>query len=275
MTKSILLIGNTKPKSSERFLQEAQKVGVIFNMVSSQKLSLTDGEIKVKEGEDLALDILDYDTYFFWSPYSPRIQETQKIAQFLYGKGKRIVEKTFVEHLLSDDKVVPESVEGLYKVPQTEIKEVDEVSSFPVVVKTLNSRMGRGVYKVDSQEQLHELNLKGQVMVQEYYEIEYDTRVLVVGGEIVGGFDRYKKEGERFLTTRPGGLRQKAELSEKQKQTALEATRLKGLELAGVDMFVCEGEIYVIEVNAFPQFRVFERVTGVNIAKRIIEYLLS
>jgi ribosomal protein S6--L-glutamate ligase len=114
-----------------------------------------------------------------------------------------------------------------------------------------------------------------QFILQEYYPIEFDTRVLVVGGECVGGFDRYKPEGEDFLTTRKGGKREAAQLSENQIQAALEATRLQGLEIAGVDMFSFEDKIYILEVNSSPQFNVFEKKTGINVAQKILRYITT
>ena len=95
---------------------------------------------------------------------------------------------------------------------------------------------------------------------------------MVVGGECLGGFNRHKN-GDSFLTTAKGGERESVLLSEEQKVAALEVASLKNLEIAGVDMFYDQGQLYVIEANASPQFMAFEQVTGINVAHKILSYL--
>jgi glutathione synthase/RimK-type ligase-like ATP-grasp enzyme len=75
------------------------------------------------------------------------------------------------------------------------------------------------------------------------------------------------------LTTAKGGRRERAVLTEAQIAAALEATHLQELSIAGVDMFMSHGALYLIEVNESPQFRIFEKVVRVNAAQKIIEYI--
>ena len=268
--KSILLVGNTKAKSAIRLKQEAEKMGIVFDFISSQKLSFDGISVFVKEDSNLSQDIMGYDTYIFRALNSTHLKETRKIAMFLDSSGKRVVEHVFALFGLPEDKDVPESKKGLYQVPKT----IDEAIEFPVVAKTFNSSMGRGVRKINSSEQLAEFaSNSDRFFLQEFFDIEYDTRVLVIGGKVLGGFNRFKKDGEEILTTAIGGFREKANLSDKQIESAIEVVDLKGLEIAGVDMFSVNGVIYILEVNSSPQFRVLEKYTGVNIAREILEYL--
>jgi ribosomal protein S6--L-glutamate ligase len=150
---------------------------------------------------------------------------------------------------------------------------------FPLVVKKLGigSSMGKMVALVQTVEELEDfcVGITGPILLQDYYQIEYDTRVMVVGGKCLGGFDRFKLDSSDFITTRRGGSRDMTVLTPAQVAAAIEATRLQGLEIAGVDMFVINNQIYIIEVNCSPQFRVFERCTGINVAGEIISYLLQ
>ena len=262
MPKSILLIGNTISKSSLRLQGEAKKMGIILDTVSRENITLEEGVIKTVQ-TDLSYDVLDYDTYFFRG-MGEKAKELQILASFLGSQNKRVVERCFVDDLLPVDKHVPLSRTGLYEVPpsrlvayrnlETEIASV----SFPIVGKKLDSSMGKGVVRIDTPEQLAQFaeRVRGDFLLQKYFEISFDTRVFVVGGEVLGGFHRYKKEGENFLTTARGGERHRAELKEAEIAAAKEAI------------------IYIIEVNASPQFSMFERIVGVNVAEKILNYIV-
>jgi ribosomal protein S6--L-glutamate ligase len=96
---------------------------------------------------------------------------------------------------------------------------------------------------------------------------------MVVDGEPVGAFARYNKEGD-FLTIRPGGKRVPVTLPDEALDVAVRAAKATGLSVAGIDLLEHEGVFYRIEANMSPQFRVFEKVTGVNVAEKIVDCVL-
>lgn len=279
MSASILLIGNIRSKSTLRLKEEADKLGLVFDMVQPSSIALSENTVATSD-TTLTRDFLEYDVYFFRG-ITKSMDRMHKVAHALAQKGKRVVEQCLVSDVLPHDKDVPQSKNNLYTVPLSHMVTKDTAQTvateigFPLVFKKLHSSKGKGVRKVSSQEELTTCMqaLKGECLLQTYYEIAYDTRVLVVGDKVLGGINRHKREGEDFLTTAPGGLRESVELTQGQRDAALEATRLHGLEISGIDMFTVNGEIYIIEVNASPQFRVFEKYTGMNVAKEILEYL--
>jgi ribosomal protein S6--L-glutamate ligase len=56
---------------------------------------------------------------------------------------------------------------------------------------------------------------------------------------------------------------------------AKRAVESLGVEIGGVDVLEDEkGNFWVSEINLAPQFIGFERVTGINVAKKIVEYLV-
>ena len=56
-------------------------------------------------------------------------------------------------------------------------------------------------------------------------------------------------------------------------RTAIIATKALGLNIAGVDMLRSERGPLVLEVNSSPGFEGVEKVTGVDVAGQIIEYV--
>jgi len=60
------------------------------------------------------------------------------------------------------------------------------------------------------------------------------------------------------------------------KQAAVDAARLSGLEIAGVDIIEdksSEGDFYIGEINACPGVEGTEEVLGENMAERFMEYI--
>jgi RimK family alpha-L-glutamate ligase len=281
VNKSILLIGNTSNRGTERLKAEAENLGIKFETLSSHHVELMDGKLFLKKDNFLTEDFMSYDTYFFRGIGSKKIKKMEALANFLVRNGKRVVEKCLAETSLPIDKFVPESATGLYSVPKSILTNKNKIESdikaftFPVVAKVLDSSMGRGVEKINNLNEALSFadSTSEDFLLQEYFEINYDTRVLVVGGKVLGGFNRFKVNSDNFLTTARGGKREVTLLSPEQIESAIESTKLQGLEISGVDMFIANNQIYIIEVNASPQFRVFEKITGVNVAQQIIEYI--
>lgn len=283
--KSVLLIGRTDSSSALLLKEEADRRGLVFDMVTPSQLVCTGREICFDETVHTQKSFLDYDVYFFRGLGSAARSMQPMASQLANECQKRVVERCFAESGFPEDKIVQSSQLEIYKVPHSFVTQgVPDPSQlngwrFPVVVKKLGvgSSMGREVRRVDSLDELRAVaaDTVAQYLIQEYLPIEYDTRVLVVGGKVLGGFHRHKREGEDFLTTTRGGKRECAVLTREQEESAVEAASLQGLEIAGVDMAICNEQLYIFEVNASPQFKVFEKKTGKSAAEAILTHLLE
>jgi ribosomal protein S6--L-glutamate ligase len=205
----------------------------------------------------------------------------EQVASCLLQQGKCVIERQLGEGGFPNDKAVPASKAGTYKVPetilvsQTSLPTILTRLTYPLVAKTLNDSMGRGVAKIDTVEALQTFALSAgeTFLLQEYFELEYDTRVFVLGGKVLGAFNRYKPECEDFLTTRPGGRRESVVVEAAVAAAAIEAAALQGLVMAGVDLFTKDGHVYILEVNVSPQFVRFEKATGINAAAAIVAHI--
>jgi ribosomal protein S6--L-glutamate ligase len=62
------------------------------------------------------------------------------------------------------------------------------------------------------------------------------------------------------------------ELDEEFKRTAIQATQVMGLHLAGVDLLESHEGPKVMEINSSPGFEGLERATGMDIAGAIMNY---
>lgn len=131
-----------------------------------------------------------------------------------------------------------------------------------VVVKPIVGSLGRGVMLLDDVDIAYSvyrqlLSWHQPLLIQKYYEKRgnRDLRVLVVDEEVVASYYRVAREG-LFKTNLAQGAR--VEPAEKDPETlelAVRATEALGLFYAGVDVMEADGRLFVLEVNASPNWK--------------------
>jgi glutathione synthase/RimK-type ligase-like ATP-grasp enzyme len=96
-----------------------------------------------------------------------------------------------------------------------------------------------------------------------------------VGERAVGAILRKAQDGKFKSNISRGGLGRPLELNPELEWLSIEATRVLGLEIAGVDILF-DGEGYKIcEVNSGPGFKGFEQATGLNVPQLVYQYIQS
>lgn len=163
-------------------------------------------------------------------------------------------------------------------------KELSANWQYPVVVKlSQGGRHGMSTFWLRGEPDLREMLSKAKdeenkpkrgFLIQEYVKNDGDYRLFVVGYKVLGGFKRAPKE-EKMVMNKSVGKSQVLEVVPIDVAAEAEKAALAlGVEVAGIDLVVSpEGKPVVIEVNEAPQFKVFEKRTGINAVKAILEYL--
>ena len=120
------------------------------------------------------------------------------------------------------------------------------------------------------------IGLRG-FLIQEYIANDGDFRVMTVGYKCIGGFKRMPKVEKLVLNQSEGSSVGLSEVPVKVAKVAEEAARVLGVEIAGTDLVISNktGEVYLIEVNEAPQFKVFEKRTKINAPRKILEYCIN
>ncbi|MDN7226975.1 RimK family alpha-L-glutamate ligase [Planococcus sp. N064] len=155
-----------------------------------------------------------------------------------------------------------------------------EELKFPMIIKEGHGSFGMKVYLIEDETAFYEKveSLRGVDFVfQEFIASSRgrDIRVNIVGGEIVASMYRHSETDFRANITN-GGKASPVELTETQKQMALDAADAVGAVFAGVDLLFGENEEpLVCEVNAAAHIRNILNVTGVNVADAMITYILE
>lgn len=145
--------------------------------------------------------------------------------------------------------------------------------TFPCVLKTDGSR-GSRVWLVKSKTILTKILFKYDALylIQEYIENTYDMRIIVYKDEIIGAVKRIGMDNFHNNVSK-GATVEGAELTDEEKEMAIQACRVCGIDFGGVDIMRSPSGPVVLEVNQGPQIGGFEGYTGIDvpaeIAKRI------
>ena len=132
---------------------------------------------------------------------------------------------------------------------------------YPLVVKSIEGRVGKDNYLVESEDQLRSLlpKMRGQsFMAQGFVPNDGDHRVLIMGYKPVLSFHRSTDEDTHLNNTSQGGgaaLTDLSDYSDAVLEDCVKAARATKRDIAGVDvMFNSEtGQHYILEANTSPQ----------------------
>lgn len=192
-------------------------------------------------------------------------------------KDKLWASQVFAEHGLPTPKTV------LVKDPVNP-KLIEKEIGFPAVVKIFAGSYGKGVYLVHNRQELqdfiefaHGIKSDEAIIVQEYIDSKpgEDIRAYVVGGRVLGAMKRKATDGSFKANITRGGVGENFPLNDRIEEIALATTTALGLDIAGIDLLFDGDDYKVCEANSAPGFKGFERYTGVNVAKAIVDYAKS
>jgi len=160
---------------------------------------------------------------------------------------------------------------------------------FPIILKGSSGDRGTNVFKIDNLKQLEakvrelrKIEIEGgkRYMLQEFIPNDGDLRILVLGDKVLGAMKRtsqnFQKEFRNNFSV--GGRVEVVEIPESIKKLAINAAKICGLLVAGVDVVYRDGDVnkpVVWEVNKGPQFWGFMEATKIDVPKEIINFLVG
>lgn len=172
--------------------------------------------------------------------------------------------------------LVPTTV---YANNQYFLREMSEhIKDFPKIIKLISGTHGIGVIKADdlsTMESMMEafIGVRQKALIQEFIKESSgaDVRAFVVDGEVVASMKRQAQPGEFRSNLHRGATSMAVELTDEERETALRAVEIMGLQVAGVDMLQSDRGPMVLEVNASPGLEGIENTTKVDVARHIIQ----
>lgn len=189
-----------------------------------------------------------------------RSRDKLRSLQLLSRKGVGIPATAFAHS--HDD------VEGLIR----------EVGGAPLVIKLLEGTQGIGVVLAETKTAAKSvmqgfMGLNANILVQEFIKEAggSDVRCLVVGGKVIAAMQRTAPEGEFRSNLHRGGTAKVVKLTKAERATAVQAAKVMGLNVCGVDLLRSERGPLIMEVNSSPGLRGIEEATGTDVAGLVIE----
>jgi len=290
----ILIVGLVKNQQLQRLQEEGKKRGhqidgcytsdLIIN-ASPQKF-----EVILKNK-----DITQYQVIYLWA-IGKRRWEWYVAAQYLNQHHQtKIVNQKILNpnylYYLSPASEYLKQFENQLLFPKSSlifksnaVNQIINQYSFPVIVKTSSGRQGKGVFKVNTPEELKKViknnqNSSPSFIVRELIPNNGDIRIFTVGYKAIGAMKRTPKQGDFRSNISQGGSGSNFDLSKNPqiKDIAEKLSQLTKTEIAGVDIMIHQDtqKPYILEINPGPQFLGLEKYTQTNAAKEIITYFES
>jgi len=202
----------------------------------------------------------------------------------------RCTNKVFLADLLKNNKVPTPRTLILSKDQKQAVDQVTAELGFPVVIKIPDGAFSRGVIRADDEDSLRSglrdlFRQSALVLAQEYLYTDYDWRIGVLGGRaiyackymMVKGHWQIYQHGESSSESGDFETMPTYEVPRNVIQAALNATRLIGNGLYGVDIKQTGNRVAVIEVNDNPSIDagVEDRFLGGELYTLIMNEFLS
>lgn len=171
--------------------------------------------------------------------------------------------------------------ETLFSINPDNIEEqINLLGGPPVIIKLQEGTQGMGVILAESKKSAKSIidtfyKMDTSILIQRYIEESKgeDIRIFVVGNRVVASMKRTSAAGEFRSNVHRGGNSEAVKPTAKELDIALNAVKHLGLGVAGVDLIRSKRGPLLIEVNASPGLRGIEAATGVNIARKIIQFV--
>ncbi len=157
---------------------------------------------------------------------------------------------------------------------------IKSVGGAPLIVKVISSTQGKGVLLAETTKAAESLigaflDLHADFLVQEFIaeSAGSDIRCFVIGDKVVAAMKRQGVEGEFRSNLHNGGKAEMVKITPKERAIAVQAAKVLGLNVAGVDLIRSYRGPLVLEVNSSPGLEGIEKTTGKDVANNIIEYI--
>ncbi|MGB5636618.1 MAG: 30S ribosomal protein S6--L-glutamate ligase [Waterburya sp.] len=159
---------------------------------------------------------------------------------------------------------------------------IETVGGAPLVIKLLEGTQGIGVVLTETYQAAKSVieafrGLDANILVQEFIKEAggADLRCFIVDGKVIAAMKRQGAKGEFRSNLHRGGKAEKISLSADEEETALRAVKAMGLDVAGVDLLRSNHGPVVMELNSSPGLEGIEQATEIDVAEKIIEYIVK
>lgn len=261
----LLIITTERDLAYNRIEEEAKKKGIEVSKVLYKNIKPSD----LQGNFDFCIE-----RYAHW-PKEKSLPYLQRLLE-IFGNNSMLDYQMYEKHpYLYDDKLLQHEFFG-----DIMPKILKEVETYPVIIKKKTSSRCKDVFLLNSKDEVEKFlkdKNENDYFFEEYIEAKKDIRVIVLGNEVVGCVERRikikDKKGYKGIGVK---VADKCMIDEKVKEDAIKIAKKLECDFCGVDFILDRnGKHYLIEVNLQPQFISSERTLGINIARKLIDFILA
>jgi RimK family alpha-L-glutamate ligase len=285
------MLGNrltTEMYERERFVEEADKYGIDFNLVFADEIDLIvsrDDRKSIRFRNDI---VALPDSILARTGSGTGYFNLSVLRQFERLNVPTLPNSASIE--ASKDKMYANQIlaQAGLPIPKTMLTRfpckaelVEKVVGFPCVLKVVTGSHGAGVYLCENAKQFEDLSelissldFKNSMIVQEYvqYSEGRDLRVIVIGGRVVGAMLRQSTDGSFKANISRGGEGKAFDVDDQMELLAIQTAKVLDLDIAGVDLLFHSDGYRICEANSSPGFKGFEKALGINIPQKVFDY---
>jgi gamma-F420-2:alpha-L-glutamate ligase len=285
------MLGNrltTEMYERERFVEEADKYGIDFNLVFADEIDLIvsrDDRKSIRFRNDI---VALPDSILARTGSGTGYFNLSVLRQFERLNVPTLPNSASIE--ASKDKMYANQIlaQAGLPIPKTMLTRfpckaelVEKVVGFPCVLKVVTGSHGAGVYLCENAKQFEDLSelissldFKNSMIVQEYvqYSEGRDLRVIVIGGRVVGAMLRQSTDGSFKANISRGGEGTAFDVDDQMELLAIQTAKVLDLDIAGVDLLFHSDGYRICEANSSPGFKGFEKALGINIPQKVFDY---
>ena len=285
------MLGNrltTEMYERERFIEEADKYSIDFNLVFADEIDLIvsrDDRKSIRFRNDI---VSLPDCVLARTGSGTGYFNLSVLRQFERLNVPTLPNSNAIEQ--SKDKMYANQIlakAGL-PIPKTMLTRfpckaelVEKVVGFPCVLKVVTGSHGEGVYLCENAKQFEDLSelvslidFKASMIIQEYiaHSEGRDLRVIVIGGRVVGAMQRTATDGSFKANISRGGEGTPYEVDDEMEMLSVQVAKVLDLDIAGVDLLFHPDGYKICEANSSPGFKGFEKALGINIPEKVFTY---
>lgn len=198
------------------------------------------------------------------------------------GANLLVGNKLYQLELIRKRKLPLISQYSAYTIEQANSIWFDSLLEKPLIIKELNKNQGRGIHKVESYFELRKIFFEHStldsmpLLLQAFIDNDGDYRVLIIQNRIIGIMKRTQTNPEEYRNNfSQGASGSIGYLPEHVLHECLELYKDSGLLIAGIDVIQNKktGEYHFLEINSNPGIEGFEKTTGIDVGKILIDII--
>jgi len=276
--KNLIILTTPSDISAPRIEKEAKKSGFKTYFLDYSELfqeSLPQVALPCSGSDTILLARYPYTANNIQQNYVSLLNHIIRKFEFRKVFDSKLYQKSFIEY---EDKyqqcLVFEELQLKYaKMFSPKNK---KGTNFPIIAKKRVSSRSKSNFIIDNHEKLKKFTSSydtSQYIFQKFHPLINDYRVLILNGKCIGTVKRRVNiDQNKKISIKVDSL---ANLPNKIINDCIRVTSHIGCDFCGIDIGEKEdGKLFFIEYNPSPQFLGFERETGINVARKIIDSLI-